>query len=158
MRKRSSCLLLIVLILTVTVLFGCGSTETDPPATSEVTKEEALEESKPKNDKTPKPDTDNTEQQKVLIEGAGERILELTEGLSYFTIVESIEVYQQGDKTWAVVKTTEKKDYDDGDWGKEIARLTILNAFGTVAYLDEVLVTNVDGVQIASMRNWLGKE
>jgi len=131
----------------VLVVAGCGEGENE------------------KNANVPTGDNENAvieekaiEPEKVLIEGAGERILELTEGLSYFTIVESIEVYQQGDETWAVVKTGEIKDYDDGGWSEEIARLTILNAYGNVIYLDKVLVVNADNIQVASMWNWLSKE
>ncbi len=144
---RKNLFLIASLFMLVLVVAGCGEGENE------------------KNANVPTGDNENAvieekaiEPEKVLIEGAGERILELTEGLSYFTIVESIEVYQQGDETWAVVKTGEIKDYDDGGWSEEIARLTILNAYGNVIYLDKVLVVNADNIQVASMWNWLSKE
>ena len=57
------------------------------------------------------------------------------------------------------METGEVKDYDDGGWCEDIAKLTILNAFtGDVIYLDEARVYNADGLQVASMRNWLPKE
>lgn len=141
MKKKLT--LLVALLLVAFVAVGCGENE---ESTDNYSNESAVVEEK------------DTEPQKALIEGAGQEILELTEGISYFTIVESIEVYEQGDKKWAVVKTGEIKDYDDGGWCKEIAKLVILNAYKNVAYLDEVFVTNADGIQIASERNWLSKE
>lgn len=101
----------------------------------------------------------NEPDQKTCIEGAGDKILALTEGIREFAIVDSIEVYQQGDRTWAEVNTLESKDWDDGGWCEEVARLTILNAFtGGVVYLDEARVRNKDGAQIASKASWLPKE
>lgn len=140
---KEKLILLVALLLVALVAVGCGEPE---------------ESAEDYNNKSIAVEEKDTEPQKVLIEGAGQEILELTEGISYFTIVENIEVYEQGDKKWAVVKTGEIKDYDDGGWCKEIAKLVILNAYKNVAYLDEVLVTNTDGIQIASERNWLPKE
>ncbi len=101
----------------------------------------------------------NNSDEEIETKNPGKRIMELTKDLVKFTIVEDIVVHSEGSRTWAEVKTLEKKDWDDGGWCEEIAKLVILNAWtGDVVYIDEVRVYNADNIQIASMRNWLPKE
>ncbi len=101
----------------------------------------------------------NNRDEEIETKNPGKRIMELTKDLVKFTIVEDIVVHSERSRTWAEVKTIEKKDWDDGGWCEEIAKLVILNAWtGDVVYLDEVRVYNADNIQIASMRNWLPKE
>lgn len=130
---------------------GRAAQEQQKTAAEEPVKKEQVEEG-PVEKKEQKKDNEP-----VLVKGIGENLQKQGEGLIYFTIVDNIEVYEQGDKAWAEVKTTEKKDWDDGDWGKEIARLTIAYSQG-VFYLDEAIVLNADGIRVASMRNWLAKD
>lgn len=141
-------LLIVALFLLVFVVIGCGeNTDTSNNDNNDVAAEEVA---------GPQPEP-QSESEPELVEGMGEYILKQGERLDYFIIVESIEVYQQEDKAWAVIKTTETKDFDDSGWCKEIARLTISYSQG-VFYLDEAIVLNADGIQIASMRNWVPKE
>ncbi len=106
----------------------------------------------------------DVEPQMVLIEDAGQRLMEITKGHRNFSDVVDIKVYQQedellGTKTWAEVNTTYAKDWDDNGWCEEKAKLVIIQAFtNNVIYLDEARVYNTDNLQIASMRNWLPKE
>jgi len=101
----------------------------------------------------------NNRDEEIETKNPGKRIMGLTKDLVKFTIVEDIVVHSERSRTWAEVKTIEKKDWDDGGWCEEIAKLVILNAWtGDVVYLDEVRVYNADNIQIASMRNWLPKE
>jgi len=101
----------------------------------------------------------NNKSKKMDVNNHGKKIMDLTKELLKFAIVEDIIVHNENGKAWAEVRTTEKKDWDDGGWCEDIAKLVILNAWmENVVYLDEVRVFNVDGLQIASMRNWLPRE
>lgn len=104
------------------------------------------------------------EAEKVLIEDVGQKLMEITEGHRDFSDVTDIRVYRQdnealGSRTWAEVHTSYIKDWDDDGYCEQKAKMVMLQAFtNDLQYIDEARVFNADGLQVASMQNWLPKE